>query len=124
MTRPANHLLVGLLTLLLVASAAATLPGLYLIGSDLQTSGEFLDGIGVLAGLAIIGVAALPAAASGMAIRAICRGNAARTWAVTAGALGTLTALACGFFYQPLLAVAVLPVILVMVALADTRVDA
>jgi hypothetical protein len=120
MTQSVDRLLTVLLVLLLLASAAAALPGLYLVGSDLQTSGEFLDGIGVVLGLGMVGLATVPAAAAVMAIRTLRRGRpSARRWVVGAGVLGACAVLPFGFFHQPLLAVLVLPVLLVVVAALD-----
>jgi hypothetical protein len=122
MTQSVDRLLTGLLVLLLLAASAAALSGLYLLASDLQESGEWLDGIGVVFGLGIVGIAAVPAAAAGMALRSLREGRpSARRLAIGAGALGACAVLPFGAFYRPLLAAMVLPALLVTVAALDRR---
>jgi hypothetical protein len=124
MTRSVDRLLLGLLVLLLVAAAAGALPGLYLAGSDLQASGEFLDGVGLVFGLGIVAIVAVPAATAGLTIRRLRRGRArARRWVIGTGLLGGCAVLPFGFLYQPLFAVLVLPVLLVLIALLDDGAD-
>ena len=54
-----------LLRTALVLGLGATLPGcylgLYLLGQDLQRSGEWLDGVGILSGLVIVTALAVDA---------------------------------------------------------------
>ena len=120
MTRSVGRLLTGLLVLLLLAAAAGAMLGLSMLGSDLQTSGEFLDGIGVVIGLVIFGLVAVPGAAAAMAIRSLRRDSpSARRWVVGAGVLGACAVLPFGFFHHPFFAVLVLPVLLVVVAVLD-----
>ena len=120
MTQSAERLLTVLLVLPLVAAAAGAAPGLYMAWSDLETSGEFLDGLGAVVGLAIVGLVAVPAVVAVVALRAIGRRTAsARRWAVAAGVLGMAAAVPFGFYYQPLLAVLVVPLLLVVVAFLD-----
>lgn len=122
MTQSVDRLLSGLLVLLLLLAAAGAVPGLYMAGTDLQTSGEFLDGLGTVLGLGIVGMVAVPAGAAVMAIRALHRGrSSSRAWAVVAGALGTLAVLPFGFVFPPLFAALVLPLLVVAVVVLEGR---
>ncbi len=125
MTRSPDRLLLILLALMLVAASSGVAAGAYFVGSDLQTTGEFLDGLGIAIGLVMVVASGLPGAASALAIRAVRRrAPSAQRWSVVAGGLGTLTAVAFGLLVQPLLFLAVLPLMVIAAAVLDQRVTA
>ena len=59
----------ALLVLTLLAAAAAGGFGLYVVAEDLGTSGEFLDGVGIVIGLGILGLAVVPFGLAAGALR-------------------------------------------------------
>jgi hypothetical protein len=112
-----DRLLRGLLVLTLLVCAAGAAPGLYFIGEDAQTRGEFLDGIGIAIGLGILALVAVPAALAGWALRAslLHRSNAPGR-ALAAGLAGLVLGAPFGIAYRPLLAVLIVPLLLSVVA--------
>jgi hypothetical protein len=121
--RAIDRLLRGLLVVMLLACAAGAVPALIFIDSDLEASGEWLDGLGVAIGLAILAVLAVPAGLTGWALRASFEGwSSAPAWALAAAGTGVLVGIGFGFAYRPLLAVVVVPVLLGVVAYDVRRV--
>jgi hypothetical protein len=115
--RRADVILAALLVLTLLAGATGAAAGLYLIGQDLEMSGEFLDGIGIVFGLMVLAIVAVPMGLAAMAIRALRnqRPNAWK-WATAAGVVGLVSGIPFGMFHQPLFAVMVLPLLVAVVA--------
>lgn len=117
-----DRLLQALLALTLLACAAGTAVGLYVIGQDLETSGEFLDGLGVVIGLAILFLVGVPAALAGWALRlSLRRRQHAESWAIAAAVAGLVLGLPFGVGYRPLLAVLAVPLLLLVVAVEARR---
>ena len=112
-TRAVDRLLQIFLGLALVPVLAGLAFGLYLIGQDTQQSGEFLDGIGVLAGLVVVAVAGVPGTLAAMALsRSLRDVPGAGSYALAAGLLGAVATLMFAFFYAPAIA-ALVPALLV-----------
>jgi hypothetical protein len=117
MTRSVDRFLVVLLVLLLVPAMAGAVLGLTLVAQDLETSGEWLDGVGLVFGLGILGLAAVPGALAVVAIRALRQNRpTGPRWAIAAGVLGCLAVLPFGFFQAGYLALLPLPVVLAVAA--------
>lgn len=115
--RPADVILAVLLVLTLLAGVVGAWAGLSLVFDDLETQGEFLDGIGVVIGLGVLGIVGVPAALAIKAVQAIRRGRAnAWKWALAAGLVGMAAGIPFGMFHQPLFAVMVLPLLVAVVA--------
>jgi hypothetical protein len=115
--RPADLVLAVLLALTLVVGAAGALAGLYMIGQDLEMSGEFLDGIGIAIGLVVLAVVGVPMALAGMALHSLRRVRPSTwRWATAAGVTGVLSGIPFAMFYRPLLALLVLPLLVAVVA--------
>ncbi len=113
-TSAVDRLLQIFLGLALVPVLAGLAFGLYLIGQDAEQSGEFLDGIGVLAGLAVVAVAGVPGTLAAIALsRSLRDVPGQRTYALAAGLLGVVAALVFAFFYAPAIA-ALVPALLVV----------
>lgn len=120
--RAVDRLLRGLLVVMLLACAAGAVPALIFIGSDAQASGEWLDGLGIAIGLAILAVVAVPAGLTGWALRGSLEGrSSAPAWALAAAGTGVLVGIGFGFAYRPLLAVLVVPLLLGVVAFDARR---
>lgn len=113
-TRAVDRLLQIFLGLALVPVAAGVGFGLYLIGQDAQQSGEFLDGIGVIAGLAVLALAGAPGVLVVVALsRSLRQVPHVTPWALAAGLIGSGAALCFAFFYPPSVA-ALVPALLVV----------
>lgn len=122
MNRSVDRYLAGLLVLLLLTAAAGAVPGFSLLGQDLEQSGEWLDGLGVVFGLGILTVVAVPATVALVALlRLRDRRESAWRWALAAGVLGCLAVVPFGFFSQPLFVALVVPALLVAVAYRGLR---
>jgi hypothetical protein len=118
-TRQADMILTVLLLLTLLAGVVGAGAGLVSIGEDLERSGEFLDGLGVVIGLGILGIVAVPMALAAKAIHAVMHRRAnAWKWATAAGVVGMAGVVPFGMFEHPLLAVLVLPLLVAVVAVA------
>jgi hypothetical protein len=113
-TRAVDRLLQIFLGLALVPVLAGLAFGLYLIGQDAEQSGEFLDGIGVLAGLVVVAVAGVPGTLAVIALsRSLRDVPGQRAHALAAGLLGAVAALVFAFFYAPAIA-ALVPALMVV----------
>ncbi|CAN5566320.1 hypothetical protein BH10ACT10_BH10ACT10_19300 [soil metagenome] len=120
-TRAVDRLLQLFLALALVPVLAGVGFGCYLIRQDAQQSGEFLDGIGVLAGLVVVAVAGVPGTLAVIALSRSWRNlPGQRTYALAAGALGAVATLLFAFFYAPAVA-AMVPALLVVATAAVAR---
>ena len=120
--RAVDRLLRGLLVALLLACTAGAVPALLFIGQDMERSGEFLDGIGIVIGLAMLAVVAVPTGLAGWAMRESLRSSPkAPAWALAAAVAGALVGVGFGVGYRPALAVLVLPVLLMVVAVDARR---
>jgi hypothetical protein len=118
MTTATDRLLRGALVLGLLATLPGLYVGLYLVGQDLQDSGEFLDGVGVMFGLMTLAAVVLPAALAGRALLLSVRGaRTAPRWALAAGLTGLVDALLAGWWNGQLLATALVPLFVAVVAL-------
>jgi hypothetical protein len=115
--RPADRILAALLGLTLLAGAVGAAGGLYMIGQDLEMSGEFLDGLGIMIGLVILGIVGAPMALAAKALHALWhqRPNAWK-WATAAGLVGLVSGIPFGMFHHPLFAALVLPLLVAVVA--------
>ncbi|QNN53258.1 hypothetical protein [Nocardioides mesophilus] len=84
-----HRTLVGLLVALLLLCAVGAVLGVLAIGSDLQQRGEFLDGLGVMIGLGLLGLVLLPASLALLTLRALRRGRPSTwLWATATGTVG------------------------------------
>jgi hypothetical protein len=118
MTTATDRLLQGVLVLTLLVCGAGAVLGFYFIGQDMEAQGEFLDGIGILIGLAILFLVGAPAVLAGWALRLSVTGRRhAGRWAVAAGVTGLLLGAPFGISYRPFLAFLAAPLLLVVVAL-------
>ena len=122
MTTATDRLLRGALVLGLIATLPGLYLGLYLVGQDLQQSGEFLDGVGLAYGLVVVAAVALPAALAGRALLLSARGGrSAPWWALAAALAGLVDALLAGWWNARLLPAALVPLFLAVVATAVLR---
>jgi hypothetical protein len=113
-TRAVDRLLQIFLGLGLVPALAGLAFGLYLIGQDTEQSGEFLDGVGVLAGLVVVATAGVPGTLAAIALsRSLRDVPGHRAYALAAGVLGGVATLMFAFFYAPAIA-ALVPALLVV----------
>lgn len=118
MTTATDRLLRGALVIGLLATLPGLYLGLFLLGQDLQDSGEFLDGVGAMFGLMTLAAVVLPAALAGRALLLSVRGRrTAPWWALAAGLVGLVDALLAGWWDARLLAAALVPLFLATVAL-------
>ncbi len=122
MTNATDRLLRGALVLGLLATLPGLYVGLFLVGQDLQASGEFPDGLGVAYGLVIVGAFGLPAvlATRALWLSARCRRNAPR-WALAAALVGLLDAAPVAWWDTRLVATALVPLFVGVVAVAALR---
>lgn len=117
-----ERMLAVVLVATLVAASAGALTGLAFIGEDLEQQGEWLDGVGVLIGLAVLGVVVAPGAVAGKALHAVLRrGVRAWRWALAAGIVGVLVVVPFGVFWHPAFLVAVVPLLVIVVAVQASR---
>lgn len=108
----------ALLVLTLLAAAAAGGFGLYVVAEDLGTSGEFLDGVGIVIGLGILGLAVVPFGLAAGALRTSLRQKpSAARWGIAAGLAGVVFGLPLGLLFHPVLAVLLVPALLAVIAL-------
>lgn len=115
--RPADAILAALLVLTLLAGGVGALAGLYLVFDDLESQGEFLDGLGIVIGLAVVAMVGVPMTLAGKAIHGLRRGRPnAWKWAVAAGVFGLLSGVPFGMFQRPLFAVLAVPLLVAVVA--------
>ncbi len=115
--RPADTILTALLVLTLLAGGVGAVAGLSMIGQDLERSSEFLDGLGIVIGLVILGIVGVPMALAAKAIHALRRRRPnAWKWATAAGVIGLAAGIPFGMFQQSLFAVLVLPLLVAVVA--------
>src|SRR6476619_3491362 len=122
--RAVDRLLQTFLGLALALVLAGVLFGLYFIGADVGQSGEFLDGLGILVGLAVLVLVGVPGALAAVALRrSLQRQSHAADWALAAGLLGALSAGVFAFVYHPFVA-AFVPALLLTVAAAAARREA
>lgn len=117
----ADRLLQTFLGLTLVLVAAGVAFGLYFIGQDAGQSGEFLDGVGILAGLAVLVLVGVPGVLAALALRRSLRREAhASALALAAGLVGLCSVTVFTVVYRPFV-VAAIPLLLVTVAAAARR---
>src|SRR6476620_2067344 len=103
--RAVDRLLQTFLALALALVLAGVLFGLSFIGQDAGQSGEFLDGVGILVGLAVLVLVGVPGALALVALRRSLKGRShAADWALAAGLLGALSAGVFAFVYHPFVA--------------------
>lgn len=120
-TRAVDRLLQIFLALALLPVLAGVGCGFFLIRQDAQQSGEFLDGIGVLAGLVVVAVAGVPGTLAVIALsRSLRQLPGRRAYALAAGALGAVGTLLFAFFYAPAVA-AMVPFLLVVATAVAAR---
>ena len=120
-TRTVDRLLQVFLGLTLAQVAIGAVFGLVFIGQDAGESGEFLDGLGTLVGLAILALVGVPGVVAAVALSRSLRGrpNAANL-ALVASVLGICSTSVFVFAYQPLVA-ALVPVVLVFFVALHAR---
>lgn len=122
--RAVDRLLQTFLGLVLVLVGAGALFAIYFIAQDADQSGEFLDGLGILVGLAVLVLVGVPGALAFVALRrSFKRQSHAADWALAAGVLGVLSACVFAFVYHPF-AAALVPAVLVTVTAAAARREA
>ncbi len=122
--RAVDRLLQTFLGLALALVLAGLLFGLYFIGEDAGQSGEFLDGLGTMVGLAVLVLVGVPGALASVALRrSLKRQSHAADWALAAGLLGALSAGVFAFVYHPF-AAAFVPALLLTVAATAARREA
>lgn len=111
------------LVLALVLAAAGCVPGLYLVAQDLQTSGEFLDGVGIVFGLALLAPAVVPALFALRALHLLGRQpDRAWRWGLATGVTGVLSITAVssiGLYIDAVVLTVVVPLLLIVVASAS-----
>ena len=91
------------------------------IGQDAARSGELLDGVGTMIGLALLVLVGVPGAVAAVALRRSLRQQPhAADWALVAGLLGALSVGVLAFVQHPF-AAALAPVLLLTVATAAAR---
>jgi hypothetical protein len=118
-TRAVDRLLQIFLGLALVPALAGAGLGLHLVAEDAGQSGEFLDGIGALAGLAVLVVVGIPGALAAVALLRSLRGQPHVTsWAIAAGLLGAVATIMFAVFNPPSVAALVPALLVVGTALA------
>lgn len=107
-SRSIDRLLQILLVVTVLLCVAGAGLGLFFLVQDLQVSGEFLDGLGAVIGLAIMGLVGVPLALAAWALRQSFRARAnAPTWAVAAAVAGALCSIPFWFSTPPLVFVLV-----------------
>ena len=122
--RAVDRLLQTFLGLVLVLVGAGALLAVYFIAQDADQSGEFLDGLGVLIGLAILVLVGIPGAVAVVALRrSLKQQSHAADWALAAGVVGALSACVFAFVHHPF-AAALVPAVLVAVVATAARKDA
>jgi hypothetical protein len=122
--RAVDRLLQTFLGLVLVLVLAGVLFGLYFVGEDAGQSGEFLDGVGIMVGLAVLVLVGVPGALASVALRrSLKQQSHAADWALAAGLLGALSAGVLAFVYHPFVA-ALVPALLLTVAATAARREA
>lgn len=122
MTTATDRLLRWALVLGLIATLPGFYLGLFLLGQDLQASGEFLDGVGILYGSVIVGFVAVPAALAGRGLCLSARhGRAAPRWALAAALAGLADALLAGWWDGRLLPIALVPLFVAVISLGALR---
>ena len=95
----------GLSLVLAVAGAAF---GLLFIGQDAGQSGEFLDGVGVMIGVAVLLLVGVPAVIAGLALRrSLRRQSHAHVLALVSGLVGLGSVAVFAVVYHPFAAAAV-----------------
>lgn len=116
--RRADLVLAVLLVLTMLAGAVGLWAGLALISDDLESQGEFLDGLGLVIGLGVLALVGVPMTVAAKAVHAVRHGRVnAWKWATGAGLIGLLAGIPFGMFHQPLFAVLVLPLLVAVVAI-------
>lgn len=89
MTTATDRLLQAVLVLGLLASVPGLGLGLFMVGQDLQATGEWLDGLGLAVGVVILAGVLLPAGLAAWALRRSLRGrDDAPRWALAAALAG------------------------------------
>jgi hypothetical protein len=116
--RAVDRLLQTFLGLVLALVVAGVLFAFAFIGQDAARSGELLDGVGTMIGLALLVLVGVPGAVAAVALRRSVRQQPhAADWALAAGLLGVLTAGVLAFVHRPF-AAALAPALLLTVAAA------
>jgi hypothetical protein len=119
--RAVDRLLQTFLGLVLALVAGGVLPAFAFIGQDVARSGELLDGVGVMIGLAVLVLVGVPGVVAAVALRRSLRQQPhAADWALAAGLLGALSAGVLAFVHHPF-AAALAPALLLTVAAAAAR---
>lgn len=118
-TTATDRLLRAVLVLGLLASLPGLWLGLYLVGQDLQATGEWLDGVGLAAGLVILAGVLLPAGLAAWALRRSFQGrDDAPRWALAAAVAGLTVAGLFAFNDRRLLLFAAAPLLVGVIAVA------
>src|SRR6478672_4755576 len=100
--RAVDRLLQTFLGLVLALVVAGLLFAFAFIGQDAARSGEFLDGVGIMVGLAVLVLVGVPGAVAAVALRRSLRQQRhAADWALAAGLLGVLSAVVLAFVHHP-----------------------
>ncbi len=123
-TNATDRLLRAVLVLGLLACLPGLWLGLFLVGQDLQATGEWLDGLGLAAGLVVLAGVLLPAGLAAWALRRSFRGrDDAPRWALAAAVAGLAVAAMFGWNNPRLLPFAAAPLLVgvVAVAMLDVR---
>jgi hypothetical protein len=119
--RAVDRLLQTFLGLVLALVAGGVLLAFAFIGQDVARSGELLDGVGVMIGLAVLVLVGVPGVVAAVALRRSLRQQPhAADWALAAGLLGALSAGVLAFVHHPF-AAALAPALLLTVAAAAAR---
>jgi hypothetical protein len=119
--RAVDRLLQTFLGLVLALVAGGVLPAFAFIGQDVARSGELLDGVGVMIGLAVLVLVGVPGVVAAVALRRSLRQQPhAADWALAAGLLGALSAGVLAFVHHPF-AATLAPALLLTVAAAAAR---
>lgn len=122
--RAVDRLLQTFLALVLALVVAGVLVAFAFIGQDAAQSGEFLDGVGIMIGLAGLVLVGVPGAVAVVALRrSLLQQPHAADWALASGLLGALSAGVLAFVHHPF-AAAFAPALLLTVAAAAARREA
>lgn len=118
-TTATDRLLRAVLVLGLLASLPGLWLGLFMVGQDLQATGEWLDGVGLAVGLVILAGVLLPACLAAWALRRSFRGrDDAPRWALAAAIAGLAVCVLFAWNNPRLLPFAAPPLLVGVIAVA------